>query len=53
MIVVMAVIKCDRDRRGTNMSRRKVGDGIQPGEDIEQDGEATAMQQSEFDGSPT
>ena len=60
MIVVMAVIKCDRRRRRRRARHKHVSeeeeeeveDGIQPGEDIEQDGEATAMQRSEFDGSP-
>ena len=45
MIVVMAVIECDRDsdRQGTNMSWREGGSGkrrgIHPEENIEQDSE--------------
>ena len=51
MIVVMAVIKCDRERPSRHKHvLEEVEDGIQAGEDIEQDGEATALRQSEFDG---
>ena len=41
MIVVMAVIKCDRDRQGTNMYWRKSRTAFRPEEIVEQGHAAT------------